>query len=75
MKFLTPIWENQNSHSNHFLFQCVEALMAFICPLDLTIFLQNIFHGCCNNFIALNEISIVSGMSQHSAQGGGVDQQ
>ena len=68
VKFLAPIWENQNRHSNHFMFQRVEALLAFFCLVKLTVFLQKLLHGCCNLGISFNELPLVSSMSQCSAQ-------
>jgi hypothetical protein len=66
VKFLAPIWENQNRRSNHFLFQCVEALLALFCPLKLTIFLQKLLHGCCDLCITFNELPVVCANAVHS---------
>jgi hypothetical protein len=68
MKLPRPIWENQNGCNNHFLFQCVEALLAFFCPTTLTIFLQQLLHGYCNLIISFNELPVVACVSQRSAQ-------
>jgi hypothetical protein len=68
MKLLASIWENQDGRSNHVLFQCVEALLAFFCPDKLTLFLKNILHWRGDIDIPFDEFPVIDSMAQRSAQ-------